>query len=223
MPFTREELERVRELEAAEDSAVKALKDKSFGATGDKDVDWLIKVKVAEDRRKPPANIPNRPKAEPITQFRGPYRFLSNFQECEIHALGHVFNSTEAAYQAAKRVDDFEFHAKIAAMGPKDAMHYGRSLPITTPYWHEHFKFDVMKSVCEQKFSQHEWLRFSLLGTRDATLEEGNSWGDKVWGTDLNDPLPQVIAESLGQVYNGENHLGKILMEVRRMLRVGML
>ena len=38
----------------------------------------------------------------------------------------------------------------------------------------------------------------------DEYLEEGNNWGDKVWGT--------VNGE-------GENNLGKILMRVRKELR----
>lgn len=154
-----------------------------------------------------------------IVQFRGPYRFLSNFHECEIDHLGWVFSSTEAAYQASKREDDPEFIAKLVGMRPKDAMHYGRSLPITTPNWHESVKFDVMKSLCLQKFTRHEKLKKCLLVTGDANLEEGNTWGDKLWGTDLNDKLHPLVTEVVGTIYNGDNHLGKILMEVRQIVR----
>ena len=54
------------------------------------------------------------------------------------------------------------------------------------------------------KFSQHPELAEKLLATGNAHLEEGNSWGDKVWGT-------------VGGV--GANNLGKILMRVRETLR----
>ena len=45
-----------------------------------------------------------------------------------------------------------------------------------------------------------------LLATGDAQLEEGNTWGDRIWG-----------------VYQGQgdNRLGKILMKVREELRRG--
>lgn len=213
----------VQDLETEDPSIKRLLQSRVTGITGDRDADWFILQKVAEDRRRPPTNIPNKPKRDPIVRFRGAYRFLSNFQECDIYALGHKFSTTEAAYHAAKRLGDVDFIEEISRMGPKDAMHYGRSLPVTTPMWHEYVKLDVMKSLTEQKFSQHEWLRFSLLGTGDAHLEEANTHGDSFWGTDLNDPLHPLVSEIEGTIYNGQNNLGKILMEVRRMLKVGML
>jgi predicted NAD-dependent protein-ADP-ribosyltransferase YbiA (DUF1768 family) len=43
-----------------------------------------------------------------------------------------------------------------------------------------------------------------LLETKDATLIEGNTWGDQYWG---------VCAGV------GENHLGKLLMQIRSELQ----
>jgi hypothetical protein len=56
------------------------------------------------------------------------------------------------------------------------------------------------------KFNRNPDLRAKLLATADAYLEEGNTWGDQIWG-----------------VYNGQgtNWLGKILMQVRTELRSG--
>jgi predicted NAD-dependent protein-ADP-ribosyltransferase YbiA (DUF1768 family) len=67
-------------------------------------------------------------------------------------------------------------------------------------------KFDVMERCVREKFTRHADLRAKLLATGDAVLEEGNDWGDRVWG-----------------VYQGQgdNRLGKILMKVRRELRPG--
>lgn len=160
--------------------------------------------------------------SEKILQLRGYHRFLSNFWESPIYALNLEFGSVEAAYQAAKRVDDLDFHEALAAMGPRDAMHYGRSLPITTPDWHTVTKFNVMRHLVEQKFSNNDELRFMLLGTGERHIEEGNTWGDTVWGTDLNKPNHPLIAEIMGTVYEGQNNLGKILMETRDLLRIGM-
>ena len=47
-------------------------------------------------------------------------------------------------------------------------------------------------------------LKEKLLETEDEYLEEGNTWGDKVWGT-VNGV--------------GANNLGRILMEVREILQ----
>lgn len=189
--------------------------------TGDPETDAYIKKKLIEDDKLPPASTPVLPKGEPIVQFRGEYRWLSNFFECRIVALDRTFNSTEAAYQAAKRVDDKAFHEKISRMGPKEAMHYGRSLPVTTPDWHVLTKFQVMRILVEQKFMNHQYLARLLLGTGERHLEEGNTWGDKVWGTDLNDKLHPLVADIMEVIHNGENRLGKILMDTRRGIRMG--
>lgn len=61
-----------------------------------------------------------------------------------------------------------------------------------------------MYEICMAKFTQNEDLKEKLLATGNDILEEGNTWGDKVWGT-VNGV--------------GENKLGKILMKVREELR----
>lgn len=61
-----------------------------------------------------------------------------------------------------------------------------------------------MKDVVEAKFSQNPDLAKKLLETEDAYLEEGNDWGDRIWGT-VNGI--------------GANNLGRILMEVREILK----
>jgi hypothetical protein len=141
-----------------------------------------------------------------IDQFRGKYRWLSNFHECKIDHLGLIYPTTEHAYQAAKRWDDEEFHRHIQSLKtPREAMIYGRSLPITTPHWHELTKFNVMWDVNFYKFSEHSDLKEKLLATGDEELVEGNTWGDTCWG----------ICNG-----KGDNHLGKTLMMIRNQLRL---
>lgn len=61
-----------------------------------------------------------------------------------------------------------------------------------------------MYEICKAKFSQNTELKKRLLSTGNEHLEEGNTWGDKIWGT-VNGV--------------GENRLGKILMRIREELR----
>ena len=61
-----------------------------------------------------------------------------------------------------------------------------------------------MYDICFKKFSQSEELKKKLLDTGDQELIEGNYWNDTFWG----------VCEGKGQ-----NHLGKILMQIREELR----
>ena len=61
-----------------------------------------------------------------------------------------------------------------------------------------------MKKILYSKFAQNPYLAYGLLATGNEELIEGNTWGDKIWG--------QVNGE-------GQNLLGKILMEVREEIR----
>lgn len=141
---------------------------------------------------------------EAIKEFRGETRWLSNFHVAPIDALGLTFRTTEAAYQAHKRIDDKDFHLKIQEFRwAGEAMRYARSLPILTPHWHESTKLVVMFELNLQKFTRHPELRELLIATGDAHLEEGNYWGDTFWGTENGE---------------GHNHLGKTLMAVRSRL-----
>lgn len=60
-----------------------------------------------------------------------------------------------------------------------------------------------MEDIVRDKFTRNEDLKAMLLATGDEGLIEGNWWGDTFWG------------ECKGQ---GENHLGRILMKIRREL-----
>ena len=68
----------------------------------------------------------------------------------------------------------------------------------------EQIKVGVMKDLVLQKFTKHKELKEKLLATGDAYLEETNTWNDIFWG----------VCKGKGQ-----NHLGKILMEVRKEIK----
>jgi len=132
-----------------------------------------------------------------IGPFEGKYEFLSNFFMIDIEYNGIVFKSTEHAYQAMK-ASNFEDMMLVAnAETPGKCKRIGRKIQMR-PDW-EVAKFRIMKDVCRVKFSIPEMKKL-LLETGDDEIIEINTWGDVTWG--------QVDGV-------GENHLGRILMELR--------
>ena len=135
-----------------------------------------------------------------VVSFTGTYKFLSNFYPCQVKLDGVVYSSVEHAYQAAKTLDLGErkpFHAHpLPTAGQSKKM--GRKLKMR-PDW-ESVKLRVMEDLLKQKFKDSS-LQFQLLETGDADLVEGNTWGDSFWGVDSRK--------------GGQNHLGKLLMQIR--------
>ncbi len=137
----------------------------------------------------------------PIKGFRYPYRWLSNFEPVVIMLDSEAYPTVEHAYQAAKTIDAYRRSMIRAASSPGQAKRIGHKF-ILRPGWEE-MKIDVMKQLIRQKFEDKN-LRQKLLDTGDAQLIEDNWWGDMFWG---------VYKDS------GENHLGKIIMEVREEIK----
>lgn len=147
-----------------------------------------------------------------IKGFFGPYRFLSNFWDKHGKPNEHYF-------QAAKTTDKEARALILAAPTAKEAKRLGRPEGFSElskqlgreialrPDWDE-IKLDVMAWGLERKF-QHPELRRMLLATGDAYLEEENRWHDQIWGR-------CICAKHKGE---GENHLGRLLMELRDKLR----
>lgn len=144
-----------------------------------------------------------------IDDFRGDYRWLSNFHLCRIVYEGIVYPSTEHAYQAAKDTDESVRRWIAQAPTCREAKTMGgrNGLVNLRPDW-EQVKNQVMMDVCWIKFTVHADLREKLLATGDALLIEGNSWGDEYWG-----------CVRRNGVWVGRNQLGKTLMSIRRFIR----
>jgi ribA/ribD-fused uncharacterized protein len=138
---------------------------------------------------------------EAICRFEGPYRFLSNFWPVLVEDATYVYPTVEHAYQAAKTTSDAHRVLIRDAPTPGVAKRLARSLSLR-PDWKD-IRLDVMYDLVQQKF---EWpdLRQQLLDTGNAWLIEGNTWNDTFWG----------VCHGVG-----DNHLGLILMRVRREIR----
>ena len=132
--------------------------------------------------------------------MRGEFAFLSNFYECPITCQGITYRSSENLYQAAK-TKDTKARQKMAGITPGQAKRMGRKIDIR-PDW-EDIKIDVMRWIVKRKFAEHPELAAKLMAV-DCEIVEDNTWGDRFWG------------KVDGQ---GENWLGKILMEVRNELK----
>lgn len=135
-----------------------------------------------------------------VKEFRGEYTFLSNFYPVRVEFDHLVYPSVEHAYQAAKTFDVSTRQRIRACRYPGEAKRMGQRLELR-PDW-DRMRIVVMYNLVEAKFKQ-EPFRSLLLATGPALLVEGNWWKDRFWG-----------------VYKGEgeNHLGKILMDVRTIL-----
>lgn len=136
-----------------------------------------------------------------IDLFRNEHFFLSNFYEAPVEYEGLTYQNSEAAYQAQKCADPKDREV-FTAMNPAEAKKAGRAVTLRKDW--EDVKIAVMTGVVRAKFEQNPDLAEMLLATKDAYLEEGNDWGDRVWGT--------VNGE-------GANNLGIILMDTRRFLQ----
>jgi len=137
-----------------------------------------------------------------IDSFQGEYRFLSNFSPAEVHFEGQVYPTSEHAYQSAKTLDPAERQRIAALPTPSEAKKAGSALP-KRPDWDSQ-KLAVMDTVVRDKFTRNPDLGAKLLATGHAELIEGNTWNDQFWGVCNG---------------KGENHLGKILIQVRAELR----
>ena len=135
-----------------------------------------------------------------ITCFRGEYEYLSNFYEASVEYDGFTYGSNEAAFQAQK-CKTREEKVSFTHMRPGMAKREGRKVALRSDW--EEVKLGIMEELVRAKFHQHQDLAQKLVATKDRKIEERNTWHDLFWGVD----------DQTGQ---GENHLGKILMKIRK-------
>ncbi len=139
-----------------------------------------------------------------IFEFRGEFRFLSNFYPSPFTYAGIDWLHVEGAYQAAKAVNIIDAIRISTLVCPVDAKRAGRQI-VCRPEW-DLVKYDVMLELVTEKFIQNRTLATKLLDTGNAHIEEGNNHNDRVWG---------VCPPKSGM---GRNWLGQILMQVRSNL-----
>lgn len=138
-----------------------------------------------------------------ITEFQNEHRWLSNFAPVKIKLDGLEFPSVEHAYMSAKS-DDAEWKKFCSNPNNKAGDVKRQSRNVTLKEDWDEIKLEVMKECVTQKFSQEPY-RTKLLETGTQHIQEGNRWNDKFWGVCL-------------KTNKGENHLGRLIMDVRSAL-----
>lgn len=136
-----------------------------------------------------------------------PYGCFSNFSPHGIHIQGGYWSTVEHYYQAQKFVgtqDESIIKVIHAVKTPEEAASLGRSPSRKVrPDW-EDVKLAVMREAVLTKFLTHPDIQAILLKTDESELIE-NSPTDYYWGC--------------GADKTGQNHLGKVLMSVRALIR----
>ncbi len=132
------------------------------------------------------------------------YGCFSNFAPYEIELDGKIWPTTEHYFQAQKFVDTKYSEAIRNASSPMKAAQMGRSRmhPIRSDW--EIVKDSIMYKAVLKKFSTYRYLQKILLSTGDEEIIE-NTKNDYYWGR--------------GKKGTGENILGKILMDVRKIIK----
>ncbi len=136
--------------------------------------------------------------------------FLSNYHHAPLEWEGQQYPTLEHAYQAAKTLDPLERQRIADAPKPGKAKRLGRKLSLRADW--ERVKLDIMLELLRLKFSSRA-LAALLLATGDEELAELNHWHDTFWGV--------CVGCHRGCEGVGENHLGRLLMQLRDELRAG--
>lgn len=142
-----------------------------------------------------------------ILEFRGAWRFLSNFWLCPVPYAGLVYPSAEHAFQAAKTADPASRALVAACATPGEAKRAGRGLELR-PGWEGPVRTQVMYMVTASKFFSDPVLASWLAATYPARLVEGNHWHDNFWGDCHCGELSRCLEP-------GRNLLGLLLEGVR--------
>ena len=133
--------------------------------------------------------------------FKDEFKFLSNMEFCTVFCFNTIYHSVENAYQASKCANK-EDRKKFQHHDPYKAKKDGKTVQMRPDFNDKRLEF--METLLRRKFSDKNFhLKQKLIETGDLELVEVNNWGDTFYG------------ECNGV---GENHLGKLLMKVRKDL-----
>lgn len=134
--------------------------------------------------------------------FRDSLFFCSNMAPCTIIYKNITFPSSENLYQSFK-TSDINHAILFSKMTPVESKKAGKKIEehFELPCGFKANRLKIMQKVLKLKFEQNKDLRDLLIISNDIELVERNNWNDTFWGFSKG---------------NGENHLGRLLMEERQ-------
>lgn len=138
-----------------------------------------------------------------ILFYEQEFYVFSNFSSFKLRWKGFDWMTSEHAYHSEK-FDDSEILKQLKeTRSAHDAMKFAYANRENYRKGWDDLKLKVMKDILHAKVEQHPYVKKKLLESGDKELIE-NSWRDSYWGWGPNQ--------------DGENHLGKLWMEVRAEL-----
>jgi len=140
-----------------------------------------------------------------ITEFQGTNRFLSNFAPVQIYYKGYFFPTTENAYQACKS-RDMRHMIQCQHVTPGVSKALGRTCTQRDDF--DDIKIEIMTDINTLKYINPIYKQ-KLIETADMKIIEGNRWHDNFFGDCYCDKCKDI---------EGQNNLGKIIMDIRDRL-----
>lgn len=154
-----------------------------------------------------------------IHLFFGVESPFSNFYPSEFTIDKLVYSCNEQYYYMSKARHYCDQKAQVQIMAtddPAKIKRIGKAIATGDSEWNKNpDALTAMHKGLHAKFTQNEYLGRVLLNTGEDILAEANPH-DSVWGIGLNRYDPKATKKS---DWEGENHLGELLMAVRYDLR----
>lgn len=132
------------------------------------------------------------------------FYIFSNFSAFKLEWNGELWMTSEHAYHSEKFEDPKILKALKDTRSAHDAMKLAYANRDKYRKDWDDVKLGIMKKILHAKVEQHPYVKKKLLASGNRELIE-NSWRDSYWGWGSNK--------------EGENHLGKLWMEVREEVR----
>lgn len=141
---------------------------------------------------------------DPIFFYEHEFYVFSNFSSFKLLWKGRDYMTSEHAYHSEKFEDETIKEEIMQTRSAHDVYTLAQEhKPLRRSDWDD-VKLGIMKDILHAKVAQHSYVKKKLLESGDRTLVE-DSWRDDFWGWGPNK--------------DGQNHLGKLWMEVREEVR----
>ena len=146
--------------------------------------------------------------------FQGHHSVFSNMAECDLIHGGHLFTSSESAfqYEKAKICGAKKEEREILKAGSYKAKSIGKSIKENKEW--EAKRLDIMYNITLEKFKQNDDMKAKLVATENLRLCEATP--SKYWGCGI--PMSKLNEIKEGNIC-GANKMGQILEKIRSELK----